>query len=721
VSGQEFKVALLGAGFIGDFHLEALRHVPNVTVVGVCDLSRARADRLASRARGGQARGFTSIAELVAAARPDVVHVLTPPEAHDAPTRAVLEQGVSVFIEKPLSITSESASGLAALAAEKGLSLGTGHNFLFAKPYERLLRDIADGRLGRVEHVDVTWNKFLPQVQFGPFGSWLFRDPRNVLFEVAPHSFAHAVHLVGELEHVTAHARDAVRVPSGPIFYRQWEVYGAKGRTDVRLHFSFVDGYTEHTLHVRGTSASATVDFELNAYALHEHSEDLPDLDHFATAVRAARDGLVQAGATLGSFVLSKAGLPLEGGPYQASITRATKCFYEGLRQGTPIDVRLSPALAVSTVRLAEAVARAVVLQPAATAATSRAPVVSAPKAAPKPTVLVLGATGFIGRALVKRLRADGLGVRALVRDKAGNAEILAEAGAELVKGDFTDARSVEGALEGIADVYHLARGTGKTYDDYDRLDVQPTVRLAELCAAGGRRLYYTSSIAIYHAGVAGEVITEDTAPSPYAMQMNVYSRAKVENERRLVALARERGLEVVIFRPGVVIGDGGSPFHWGVGAWPYNSICRIWGDGHSRLPFVLVDDCADAMVRARAVSGLAGQSFNLVADPVLTGHEYLDELERLAGMKVRRLPTPTWRLFAEDIAKTTVKSLAGLKSLTLPADFKKPSYQYYEGLSCRATFSPARVKQALGWSPTSDRAALIERGIALPVRQTLA
>jgi nucleoside-diphosphate-sugar epimerase len=714
VSEGETKVALLGAGFIADFHVEALRRADGVRVVGACDLTRSRADRLASRAAGGQARGYSDLAQMLAEARPDVVHVLTPPEAHDAPMRIILDHGVSVFAEKPLAVRSDVATELAKLADARGVSLGTGHNFLFSKPYERLTRDIAAGRLGRIDHLDVMWNKFLPQVKFGPFGSWLFRDPRHVLFEVAPHSFAHVAHLVGPLDHVTARARDAVRTPTGAVFYRQWEVYGARGATYVRLHFSFIDGYTEHAVHVRGTSASAIVDFELNTYVLHEHSQDLLDLDHLVTAARMARATLVQAGATFGSAVLAKAGLAFDAGPYQGSITSAVKCFYEGLRARTGLDRRLSPELAIDAVRLAESVAHSVELEPSAAATVTATALSSERTVAPKPTVLVLGATGFIGRALVKRLREEGLGVRALVRDTSGFSLGLAELGAELVKGDFTDPHSIESALEGVRDVYNLARGSGRTWDDYDRLDVQPTHRLADLCAARGLRLFYTSSIAIYHAGVAGEVITEDTAPSPYAIKMNVYARAKVENERLLGIAHRERGLNVTIFRPGIVIGDGGSPFHWGVGAWPYNSICRIWGDGHSRLPFVLVEDCADAMVRARTMPGLSGSSFNLVADPVLTGHEYLDEVDRLAGMKVTRLTTSTWRLFIEDVAKW------GLKSLARTHDLKQPSYQYYEGLSCRASFSPERAKRTLGWSPISDRATLVERGIELPVRQSL-
>ena len=326
------------------------------------------------------------------------------------------------------------------------------------------------------------------------------------------------------------------------------------------------------------------------------------------------------------------------------------------------------------------------------------------------PTVLVLGGTGFIGRALIKRLRQDGLAVRALVRDTTGQAALLAHQGIELATGDFTDPRSVGAALDGIQHVFHLARGAGSTWDDYLRLDVEPTRRLAELCCARGIGLYYTSSIAIYDGGRAGDVITESTPPSGQAMRINLYARAKVANERLLAEMHRKRGLNVVVFRPGIVIGAGGSPYHPGVGAWPSSSLCHPWGDGRQRLPFVLVDDCADAMVRALHQSGIAGESFNLVGDPCLSGHEYLDALERIAGTRIRRVRMPTWWLFARSAAKW------GLQTLAHAPERRMPSYRYIEGLSCRASYKPDLAKQRLEWTPAADATLLIERGIAVAV-----
>jgi nucleoside-diphosphate-sugar epimerase len=330
--------------------------------------------------------------------------------------------------------------------------------------------------------------------------------------------------------------------------------------------------------------------------------------------------------------------------------------------------------------------------------------------AATDPTVLVLGGTGFIGQALVRRLRQAGLGTRVLVRRDSARADLLSSEGAEIVVGDFTDPNVLDPALTGIRHVYHLARATGTTWDDYLCNDVMPTRRLAERCAALGVWLYYASSIAIYHGGLQGEVIDETTAPSLDALRVNAYARAKAANERLLLALHREQGLKSVIFRPGIVIGAGGSLHPAGVGAWPSDTLCRPWGGGDLRLPFVLVDDCADAMVRASQIDGLAGESFNLVGAAPLTGNEYLDALEQAAGVTIRRAPLPAWWLYARSMAKWSVLTLLGRASR------ESPTYRYFQGLVRRGTYSAEHARQRLGWAPATDAKVLVDQGIRAAV-----
>jgi nucleoside-diphosphate-sugar epimerase/predicted dehydrogenase len=718
--GASVRVGLLGTGYIADYHHAALARIPGVRVVAVCDVSLVRAERFA--AAKGIAKAYSDVGRMIEAERLDVVHVLTPPNLHAALARQVLDVGCDVFLEKPLGISSAECASLAEAAARSGRSVGVGHNFLFFEAYEKLVADVRSGRLGRIDQIDIVWNKALGQLRGGPFGAWMLAAPANILFEVGPHAFSQAIHLAGELEAVAADVRDPVELPTGGTFFRRWEIRGWHGKTSIRIRFSFIDGFPEHYVHVRGTHGNATVDFEKNTHLVEEHTPNTLELDRFANVLSVAASAARQAMTTLGHALLSKMKLSDRSSPFQFSISRAVERFYATRRSG--VDERLALAMGTSAVALAEQVALAAGAAAGAEAkAPTALPVPTAQPAAtnegvsgaasppPPATVLVIGGTGFIGRALVRRLVAKGLGVRVLARDPSGCAREFAALGVEIERGDFGDLAAVDRALAGITHVYHLARGGGRSWRDYVASDVEPTRRLAERCLERGvARFFYASSIAIYYAGRGAAPIDEDTPPHAGMLRANPYARSKVENERNLLALHRDRGLAVVLFRPGVVVGRGGSPQHWGVAAWEYGSVCRLWGDGTGRPPLVLAEDVAAAMASALGRPGLEGRAYNLCSLSTLTANDYLDAYEARAGVKLKRIPTSSHRRTAEAFVKYAIKKLARDRHAALP------SHADWEGRSFAAAFDSSRARRDLGWQPVDDAPTLIREGIHAPV-----
>src|SRR5262249_39537327 len=142
----------------------------------------------------------------------------------------------------------------------------------------------------------------------------------------------------------------------------------------------------------------------------------------------------------------------------------------------------------------------------------------------------------------------------------------------------------------------------------------------------------YTGTIASYYAGARAGTITEQTPLDRNIGRRDYYARTKAAAEVILMEMHRTQRLPVVIFRPGIVIGRGGTPFHWGVGRFS-DSNCEVWGDENNKLPFVLVTDVASALVRGIQVSEIEGRSYNLIDVPLLTARDYLTELQRLAGI----------------------------------------------------------------------------------------
>ncbi len=710
---KKTTVALLGAGYIVDFHFNALRLLPNVEVKAICDLKRQQAENFAQLK--GVPNVYTDLGEMLANEQLDVVHVLTPPQIHFQTSSQIIEAGVDIMSEKPLCHTVNYCEQLREQASTQNRTIGVTNNFLYMPVYEKLVADWRSGRLGKIDQIDIVWNKELGQLRGGPFGTWMLQTPTNILFEVAPHSFVHLIHLLGgQPDSITVDVHDKVKLPRGLEFYRQWEIRGWKGNTSIRLRFSFLDGYPEHYIQVHGTNATARADFEHNTYVCQAHTPLPFDVDHYANVVVPARQAIRQARSTLSHFVLSKMGIVKSaGGPYAESIARTVASFYEGRKGGT-LDERITPALGQAAVTLGEWVVRELDLP---TVPEKVAPTVKPPLESPsqKATVLVIGGTGFIGQSLVRHLCQAGHGVRILSRDPNNCPAELSHLGVELTKGDFTNPDSVATALDGIRYVYHLARGFGNTWPEYLKSDVEPTRKVAELCLAQGiERLFYASSIAIYNAGKKSSVITEKTPAHPGIIRVSPYARSKVENERLLLDLYRDKGLPLVIFRPGIVLGHGGSPYHWGVVAWPYNSVCRIWGSGNNKLPIVLVDDVADAMVRALDVPDIEGESYNLASQPCITANEYIDEFEQRAGILLQRVLTSNWRYYLGEMAKW------GIKSIGRDPNAAFPNYADIKSRSFASVFDSSKAEQQLGWQPVSDRETLIREGLHVPVDEFL-
>ena len=114
----------------------------------------------------------------------DAVHVLLPPDLHARAAPALIERSLHVLLEKPIAITAKECSELIEQATARGVMIGVNHNFLFAPTYENLKDDLKSGKIGRPDHVTITWNRGLDQLQSGPFSLWMLRDPRNIILEI---------------------------------------------------------------------------------------------------------------------------------------------------------------------------------------------------------------------------------------------------------------------------------------------------------------------------------------------------------------------------------------------------------------------------------------------------------------------------------------------------------------------------------------------------------
>lgn len=142
------QVAIIGAGFIGPAHLEALRRLGDVEVVALCD-SRLEAAQRKARALN-IAHAYDSVEALLAHPGLQVVHNCTPNHLHAQINRQILAAGLHVFSEKPLCMTAEEARELVALAARAGVVHGVSFVYRQFAMVQQAAAMIRHGEVGRI-------------------------------------------------------------------------------------------------------------------------------------------------------------------------------------------------------------------------------------------------------------------------------------------------------------------------------------------------------------------------------------------------------------------------------------------------------------------------------------------------------------------------------------------------------------------------------------------
>jgi nucleoside-diphosphate-sugar epimerase/predicted dehydrogenase len=699
---KRLKVGLLGAGFIIDSHAKALKAIPHVEITAVCDRAVERAEDAAKTY--GIPHVFADLKDMLKL-NLDVVHVLLPPDLHIDTTRQILEAGANVFLEKPMGLNSDDCQALVDLAKSKGLKLSVNHNFLFLPAYESLRKQARDGTLGNLDQITINWLYALGLIQFGPFNNWMLREPQNLWFELGPHLTAFMLDLLGPVDDITTQVSRPIDLPGGSRVYRKWHVHGVKGNTTIDLNMSVAPGFTDRSITVRGHAATAKCDFDRNIYFRDEPSGYGMLFDSFVTNMSVAKQQSKNALCNLVNDIKNTLKKSPESNPFGISIARSVKAYYETL-DGI-IDSRLDGQFGVNVIRACEKITKqAPFVAPESNQVWTVIPPLQ------KPTVLVIGGTGFIGKYLVKQLTEAGHGVRVVTRGMSAGNIGLAGLPVELIQGDIADAAFMEKALAGIEVVYDLAKATGSKWEDYYNNDVLVTKNIAE-CAqkAGVKQFIYTGTIDSYYSANASEVITADT-PLDTNKNRNLYARSKATCEALLMEMHKSSGFPVTIFRPGVVIGKGCPPAHWGVGMFQSESRVQFWGDGQNKLPLVLVEDVASALVLAYGRKDIAGQTFLLTDAPLLSGQEYVDIVSNEIGTKLRAEPTPIWKFFIIDAFKEAAKNLIKHPNR------KIPSYRDWDSRSHRAQYDNSKTKKVLGWQPAGNYDALVDKGIVSAVKE---
>ena len=679
----KFRVGLVGAGHISEFHARAVQRVPNARLVGVTDVVTSRAAGLA--VRHALPEVFPTMEAMIKKGV-DVIHILTPPETHAQLAIAALKKGCHVLVEKPLAMNAEEVDSISAASAAAQKSICVNHSLLYDRFVLKALRLARSGAIGVPLSFDYFRSSEYPPYRGGPLPIH-YRSGGYPFLDQGVHAIYLAESFLGAIEDVKAfygtHGGDS------NLLFDEWRVAAQCQRGTANIQISWNVRPLQSWFVVQGTEGV----LRANLFAMWvTHSRQLPLPKAPARALQAMSEGLsicAQVPVNIVRFA-SKKIVQYDG------LHSLVAAFYRALQTGAAMPV--PPEQARSTVYWTSRVCQE--------ADAAKIKLQAHFQSKERAKVLVTGANGLIGRQLVRQLLQKGDSVRIFVR-RQPPAEFMNDANIEVFLGDLGDPAAVDRAIAGTNIVYHLGAAMKGSADDHERGTVCGTQNIVDsVLRHDVQRLVYVSSLSCLHATASdrGAVVTEDWPIEPTPTKRGAYTQAKTEAEKIVRDAVRDRHLRAVLLRPGRVFGPGMTLLTPDV-VRRIGNFFVILGNGTHELPLVYVEDVVNAIVLAAEHSRFDGRVFHIVDRTHITQNQLVADyiLKNDKTAKVIHLPVAILYTLA-----------AGLEVLSKALNRSAPLSIYrVRSALARLQFDCSRAEKEIGWRPRV--------GIASGLQETMA
>jgi dihydroflavonol-4-reductase len=320
----------------------------------------------------------------------------------------------------------------------------------------------------------------------------------------------------------------------------------------------------------------------------------------------------------------------------------------------------------------------------------------------PLPTgdpILVTGATGFVGSAVLRALVEQGEAARVLARPSSPRRNLDGVA-CEVVEGDMTDAASMTRAMAGVRQLYHVAadyRLWARDPGELRRANLNGAKAVMDAAlAAGVERIVYTSSVATLRAADAATVVDE-TAPLAEVEAIGAYKQSKVAAERLVERMVAEQGLPAVIVNPSTPIGPRDikpTPTGRMVLEAAQGKIPAFVDTG---LNLVHVDDVAAGHLMAMD-RGRIGERY-ILGGQDLSLRDMLAEIASLSGRKAPTLALPRGPLYPLAYLAEGWAQVTGKEPMLTRDALKMASHHMF--------FSSAKAERELGYTARPHGEAL--------------
>jgi len=676
------KIGIVGCGLNSDYHINFAKAYPGAEIVGVVDKDEIKIKKC--RERFGIEQGFSNIKELVIKAKPDVIHIVTPPWTHFALASEAIEAGCHVLIEKPMTLSLKEGRELYSLAEGKGVMLCSMHNHFFDPCMMRARELIEMGKVGKIINIESFYGINTQIDAFRRYPApdvlpWLYGLPGGVFHDFMPHPLYVMLPFLGIPEEVQVMEKAFGELPQGISDELRITVKGDKAFG--LLTFSFAAKPHHHFVKIYGTKMMIQVNFDTMTTVVHPVSH-LPKAAQKATYNLSESWQLARSTMeNVWNFGTGKLR------PYQGMKILIHK-FYDAITaKGQP---PVSPDDALKVLDVMEKIWPNV--KNTKLSFETIKPRGKKIKDGKKQKVLVTGATGFLGSKLVEKLCAEGFEVRALSR-KLSNVDKIKKFPVEIMYGDVGSTESLEPAFEGIDIVIHAAADTAGREEESETGTIRGTQNVIDLSKKNKiKKLIYISSCSIY--GVAdygeGKLVDEEASLERFPEQRGYYSYGKLKAEELVIKAMQGNEIPIVCLRTGTIFGPGGDIFTPMMGFSFGSKMFIVIGDGTFVLPLVYIDNLCDAIITAMRKDEAIGETFNVVDEGNLTKRQYIE-------MLIRQLyPEARVFYFPLDLLYLVVK----LQEWLTAKIGRSPFLTRYRLKSSqnKITYDSSKIARMLGW-----------------------
>lgn len=667
------KIGIVGCGNIAKVHLKYIVKYIDPENIAVCDRDHVRLEDFANS--NHISHKYDNIETMCLFFKPDVVHILTPPFTHKGIALQCMNAGVNVLIEKPMCLDEDEADEIIATAQNNDVRVCTNHMRMFDPLLLRVQEILEFGEVGEIANIYGCYSHDLMEKKDSDStAKWMVNLKGGMLFDVSPH----LVYILDEFlpglkfDHV-----ETVCKQSGEVL--GIVASGSSGIGTGIIHLALNIFPLQNYVRFDCTRGVIKIDFRNYLITVRKRS-GLPNaVERLAGNISEGWQIISGTICSIFNFVSGRLD------PYGGTDVIIREFYAALMCDGiSPVPAEKGRALVKLTHQIFSQVSE-----------TMQGKEIRINTLKDEADVLVTGGTGFIGKALVRRLFASGRRIRIFThQDPSVVKEIFPDIKElDIIKGDIYCYGDVLNACRGVGTVYHLAAAMKGDWNYFLDTTITGTKNmLRAIDEVGVKQLIYVSTLNVLDAKnfPHNGTITEEFNYENHPERRGNYSNAKLQTERLVLEAVNTTKTRIILLRPGLVYGPCGTLFPMDVGIRIGKKLVACIGMGNRKIPFVYVDNLVDALMLTENSSGKSGSIYNVVDNDYPTQNDYIRLYKQLTNEKFITIRIPLWFIIG------TVSILEGmLKRFT-----NKTLYISYKFTCIRKSVvhSTQRIESECNW-----------------------